>query len=270
MSNITFESASAYLLGELADDDAQRVEAQILAHDDTHEALGALEDSLIDAYVGGRLPPERRERFEARYLNDPKWRQRIDTARARLTPSAGKPAAAAEPPANSPSPVTRRTDGASTRPAWDQPAGWTSSIVPLLVIVGLIAAFVAVFAPNAPRTNPTAATYDPIKLAPVQGVQAQPHRVQLPTGQGFLAFELAFGDKPPTRDRWTARLLKDGKSTWNSRADRVSDVAAQVKIPISSLSKRGLYTIEIWGGQVDRDTLQAAYKIEVVPSVNRR
>jgi anti-sigma factor RsiW len=70
-----------YLLGELPDDDAERLDEQSVVDDDFAARLRAAEDDLIDAYASGQLSGDRLKRFEAFYLASPHRRDRVAFAR---------------------------------------------------------------------------------------------------------------------------------------------------------------------------------------------
>lgn len=70
-----------YLLGELPEQDRDHLEDAYFSSDEAFAELQAAEDDLRDAYVAGHLPPDRRARFEARYLRTEEDRQRLQQAR---------------------------------------------------------------------------------------------------------------------------------------------------------------------------------------------
>jgi hypothetical protein len=70
-----------YLLGELPEEERDVLEDAYFSSDEGFAELQAAEDDLRDAYVAGRLPPDRRARFEARYLRTEDDRQRLQQAR---------------------------------------------------------------------------------------------------------------------------------------------------------------------------------------------
>lgn len=74
-----------YLLGELPDDDAERLDEQSVVDDDFAARLRAAEDDSIDAYASGRLSGDRLKRFEAFYLASPHRRDRAAFARRFLS-----------------------------------------------------------------------------------------------------------------------------------------------------------------------------------------
>jgi len=70
-----------YLLGELSEADAERLDEQSVVDDDFAARLRLVEDDLVDAYASGRLTGERRKRFEGHYLASPRRRERSSFAR---------------------------------------------------------------------------------------------------------------------------------------------------------------------------------------------
>lgn len=69
----------AYLLGQLPEDDAAKVEEQALQDDDFFQTLRSIEDDLFDEHARNRLSGADRERFLERYSGQP---QRAAFARA--------------------------------------------------------------------------------------------------------------------------------------------------------------------------------------------
>jgi hypothetical protein len=80
-SDARHETAVRYLLGELTEEECDALEQSYFAREDGFEELLAIEQELIDAYVAGDLPTERRARFESR-LPASQHRDAIDFARA--------------------------------------------------------------------------------------------------------------------------------------------------------------------------------------------
>lgn len=70
-----------YLLGQLSEDEQQRVERRYFRDDDYYEQLEAAEDELVDAYVGRRLSAAEREMFEQRFLTTPDRLEKVEFAR---------------------------------------------------------------------------------------------------------------------------------------------------------------------------------------------
>jgi anti-sigma factor RsiW len=73
-----------YLLGELPDEDAERLDEQSIADDEFAARLRLVEDELVDAYASGRLTGERRRHFESFYLASPRRREKAAFAKRLL------------------------------------------------------------------------------------------------------------------------------------------------------------------------------------------
>lgn len=254
MSPFTPESAYGFLLGELGENDAQRLETRLLQDDDAYEALKAYEADLIDDYVGDALTPERRLRFETRYMQDSAQRQRVAFAQALLERAR---AAHDEQPG-------RRAPAADRAPAaaWIRESWFGSWFGPRFAIGAVAAALaVAVLLPVSPERRTLT-----ISLAPA-AVRAggEVAVVRVPDAPGWLDVELALDDTPAASPGWLARLQKDGRMVWSSAPARRTDVAVWVRIPFASLTE-GRHTIELSRGETDAQTFVAAYPLEVSKS----
>lgn len=103
----------AFLLGNLADTEAERVEYSLLSNDRLYELLLATEEELIDEYLSGALSRSEASRFLG-YLNKlPGGRTRIDLARV-FKESLGAP----DTPAASWRSAWGAVRGLARRPAW--------------------------------------------------------------------------------------------------------------------------------------------------------
>jgi len=85
-----------YLLGQLNETDAERIERDYFNDDEFYERLQAVEAELIDAYLRGKLRAEERGQFEKYFLQDAELRERVEFARdwwtlVSKTPSATQP-----------------------------------------------------------------------------------------------------------------------------------------------------------------------------------
>jgi CHAT domain-containing protein/tetratricopeptide (TPR) repeat protein/anti-sigma-K factor RskA len=67
----------SYLLGELAQEEARRLDERLLREEEFVEQVLLIEDELIDDYALGDLSPEERERFEKHFLITPKRRRKL-------------------------------------------------------------------------------------------------------------------------------------------------------------------------------------------------
>lgn len=66
-----------HLLGQLAGEEADRLDELAIVDDDMAWRVRAVENDLVDAYVRGGLDAESRRHFEAYYLASPKRRARV-------------------------------------------------------------------------------------------------------------------------------------------------------------------------------------------------
>lgn len=71
-----------YLLGEMPDDERERLEEAYFADDGAFEQILIAEEELIDAYARGELSAQERKRFEELFLASPRGRARVQFARA--------------------------------------------------------------------------------------------------------------------------------------------------------------------------------------------
>jgi anti-sigma factor RsiW len=75
------QQLTAYLLGRLAEDEAELLEDRYFVDPAAYAELQAVEDELIDAYVRGELPGAERAQFERLFLPSAARRNRIGMAR---------------------------------------------------------------------------------------------------------------------------------------------------------------------------------------------
>jgi len=70
-----------YLLGKLSDAESARLEERSFVDDRVFDLIESAEDELIDAYVGGSLSSEDRERFENKLLKSERVAERVEFAK---------------------------------------------------------------------------------------------------------------------------------------------------------------------------------------------
>src|SRR5215813_12018358 len=76
------EFIARYLLGELSEQERERVIDGYLADDEFFEQMLSVEEDLIGDYARDQLPRAQRERFEERYLATPQGLHRVKRAKA--------------------------------------------------------------------------------------------------------------------------------------------------------------------------------------------
>src|SRR3569832_962282 len=83
------ELLRSYLLGQLPEDEADRLERRLLAEDELFELSEAVEADLLAEYAQGGLAPAERERVQRRLASSPQGRERLMLARS-LSELAGR------------------------------------------------------------------------------------------------------------------------------------------------------------------------------------
>ncbi len=83
-SDRTDEQLVRYLLGQLPDEDAQRVEELSIVDDEVAQRIGVVENDLVDAYVSGKLVEPNRTQFERVYLATARRREKVRFAESLL------------------------------------------------------------------------------------------------------------------------------------------------------------------------------------------
>ena len=81
MPNINEQEMRRYLLGSLSTERHAEIELLIHSDVDLSEELLAIEEELIDEYVGQRLPADQIQLFETNFLTTSERQQRLDFAR---------------------------------------------------------------------------------------------------------------------------------------------------------------------------------------------
>jgi phosphoribosyl-dephospho-CoA transferase len=71
-----------YLLGQLDQEEQERLEREIMTDNDTFEQLSAAEDELVEEYLEDSLSARDREKFERHFLSTPERRQELTLAKA--------------------------------------------------------------------------------------------------------------------------------------------------------------------------------------------
>jgi hypothetical protein len=73
-----------YLLGELSNDEAEKLDELSVADDRFASRLSAVENDLVDAYAKGELSGEMLDRFRSHYLSSPVRRDKVEFAETLL------------------------------------------------------------------------------------------------------------------------------------------------------------------------------------------
>lgn len=116
-----------YLLGDLAEDDATRLEDDYFADDSAFEAVQFAEDEIIDAYVRNELSAEERKHFQENLLTSTRISQRVEFAKLLAARATGP-----------------RAQEQVVAPVVQNVSWWKTGFGPLLAFRGLVFACVIV------------------------------------------------------------------------------------------------------------------------------
>jgi anti-sigma factor RsiW len=129
-----------YVLGDL--DEALRLELEelLLTDPDAFEALGVIEDELVEEYLDGAGPAPERRKLEERFLTSPEHRRRVRLARAlrdRANPDLPARAEALPARADGIRPAGWRPAWIETLVAWVEPARWQPAWVAVAAVLAV-------------------------------------------------------------------------------------------------------------------------------------
>jgi len=129
-----------YVLGDL--DEGLRVELEelLLTDPDAFEALGVVEDELVEEYLDGTSPAPERRKLEERLLISPERRRRVRLVRAlRDRANADQQPRAEAPPARAEGvrPVGWRLAWIETVAEWLRPARWQPAWVAVAAVLAV-------------------------------------------------------------------------------------------------------------------------------------
>src|SRR5258707_306458 len=138
-----------YLLGDADDRGSATIERTYMDDPDALDQVAAIEDALIEDYLGDRLDSAERNRFERHYLSSPLRRTRVETVRRLIAASArgaGESTAA-----------LHALPQQSRRASWS----WRYSIAAAAVLAAVIGGVVWMNRASPPASAPPSATATP-------------------------------------------------------------------------------------------------------------
>jgi len=131
-----------YLLGQALDADRAEVEERLMADDRIYDDLLAIEDELIDEYLGGQLSQVEQQKFEEVFLAAPSRREKLRFARLFRHYIGGEEVTSSESVKSSPAPVKATNPSIKSKSSFFQfrnPILAFSVVVLMVLMLGLFA-----------------------------------------------------------------------------------------------------------------------------------
>lgn len=235
---MTDERITAYLLGELPDEESERFEEECFASNNWPDQIGPAENDLIDAYLRRELTPEQHQHFELNYLSTKARRERVAAAVALLAhvDSLG-PQEAPAPPVE-PNLIKRLIDFWGGQ-SWALRAG---------LAVGVVAVVASAIWLALPRTSsPQSVATLTLTISTTnrrdEGVRAE--RVKLPPGVRALRILLKLPEGATPAARYRVELLNDEGDAAPVKLSGQDAGSLSVEIPAEQLA-RGQYALELF------------------------
>ena len=237
---MTDERITAYLLGELTDEESARFEEQCFAREEWPAEVSLAEDDLIDAYLQGELTAERRRLFEQNYLTTGERCRRVATAAGflRHVGSLGANKDVAPEPA--------RQSWAARFNAFLGSGNWALRAGLAFGVVVLIAGAVWVLRSRtaSPRAVATLTLTLSDEATRAEGVRAP--RVSLPADADTLRIHLKLPDPSLARAaRYRAELVDEEGGASPAPAALGDSESVTVDLPAARL-QRGQYALRLF------------------------
>jgi hypothetical protein len=234
------ELLRSYLLGELPEEEAERLEQRLLAEDDLFELSEAVEADLLAACDRGELTGEERERVLRQLAASPSGRERLALARA-LNTLAGRTRQVL--------PFRQR---AAQRPAFR----WAALAAGVLVAAGL--SWFALKPSKGGESAPWIAHERPAPAGPVQALA--------PEGQIQATATIPSTAPEPVKSVFQLALValrgSEATETLKVRAGSLVELQISVEgmedLKSFHLSVRNRKAETVWDGDVEPRTLQGA------------
>lgn len=248
--SIADERINAYLLGELAEEEAERFEDECFAGESWPGQINLAEEDLIDEYLRGGLTQERRRRFEQNYLTTDARVERVRMAAAllrRVDSHEESANAATVAPAAPTKEVGRESRfGALWAGRAFVPRAALSFALLLVVSVGAFVAY---------RILPRNRTVVIVTLAPTlaergAGDGAGPTKVRLPADAGSLAVSLTLPEGAAPSARYRVEFEDGEGNTKSIEAEGHDARSVSVVIPADGLT-RGGYALRLYAITAD-------------------
>jgi hypothetical protein len=228
-----------YLLGELAEEETERLDEMSIVDDEVAWRLRSVENDLVDAYVRGKLSGETLERFKSSYLSTPQRRKRVILANALLS-------------------IERQSTPAAPPLRW-----WAIAAAALLIVASLAFVFTSRRRSIPPHSNvaqtvvtkpairnvaPIAPAASFVLLPPTRAVSAI-QSLDIPTNAQRVDLEMRLESNDYPSYQASLRDLVANEIIWKSApltASAGSHPGVSIQLPRSILRQQN-YSVELAG-----------------------
>jgi hypothetical protein len=247
---MTDERIISYLLEELREGEIEQVEDECLADESWLAQINLIEGDLIDAYLRGELPPERRQRFEQNYLTTARLKRvRMAAALLRCVDQYSTDAEVAVVPA------AEHTSTWWLRDFWSRQA-WSARAAVAFAVVIIIAGAWWLFIPRTTGPNQvgTRMPYATLVLSVSNGDRAEgarAGRVKLTPDAETLKIVLTLPEVTSETGEYRAQIENArGEIKFTKRIPQLDARSLSVLIPVEQLA-RGQYAVKLFAIKAD-------------------
>lgn len=232
-----------YLLGQLSDDEQQKIEERLMIEDDLLQELEISKDEVIENYCAGELTPKEQEWLEQHFLasSEGKFRKQFALSLDRIALAVSKSETVFD--------VPKGLSLAERFIAFWKIHHWATAAVAsaaVLLLVGVVVWKVGLF-PSQPKTS-LALTL--ISSAPTRGGESPSiPKVSIPQNVDELTITLVLPEFSSPGASYRAEL-DDRSRTRRIEVDGYDDKSVRVLIPASQLS-RGQYVLKLFATDGD-------------------
>lgn len=242
---MTDEHITAYLLGELSEEESERFEEECFAQESWPAQIDSVEEDLIDDYLRDRLTPERRRNFKRSYLTTPARVERFLMASALLRHVDARTESVPEP-SPEPAPPPGLTWAERLRALW-RGRPWVPRTAVALAALAVVATLWWAARPRPPQTFATMTLTAGVSNR-AEGVRAG--RVTLPLDADALKISLVLPEGAEPAARYRVELESGGGQALPLEASGPEAGAVSVVIPAAQLA-RGSYALKLFAVPAD-------------------
>lgn len=222
-----------FLLGQIDEDQRQKIEQRLLTDDEYFEELEIIEDELVDDYVAGNPTSTERRIFEEQFLVSDERRGKLRFANA-----LARPIPVAKPVETS---WTERLKGFWTNQGWALRAATVGAFAIVVVAVIWLAR------PPSPKSFASLTLTISASERSQGGVAT---KLKLPIEADALRLQLNLPEGATRADRYRVELIKESGQSQRLTPVEQTQQAVVVEIPAAQVA-RGQYALNLYAITTD-------------------